>query len=311
MKQNRFSTQCCLGIFFLCLSFTVHANDVSAAVKKSIPAKKVPVPILDGFADGFPMKKGDFASAIIVDAQSGKVLYEFMPDKVWPAASLSKLTTALVVLDKKPSWNKIVKMSSKDEVGGARLRVNAGSKLSVKDLFFSSLVGSANNATMALSRQTGLTEKEFVLRMNKKAKELGLKKTVFHEPTGMNEENVTTASEMAKIAKIAFSAPDIKKAGTTVAYTLTPRGTTRVHTIKNTDKLIEGAPELGIMGGKTGYLVEAQYNFATMVQPLAPLEKEPPLIVVVMGAPSMTKSFASARALANWAWKAYSWPSLK
>lgn len=311
MKQEYFFTRLSLGVLVLCFSFTIQMHEVAAAVKKPVVAKKVSVPILDGFADGYPMKNGDFAAAIIVDVHSGKILYQYMPDKVWPAASLSKLTTALVVLDRKPSWNKIVKMSSKDEVGGARLRVSAGSKLSVKDLFFSSLVGSANNATMALSRQTGLTQKEFVSKMNKKVKDLGLKKTVFYEPTGMNENNVTTANEMAKIAKIAFSSPDIKRAGTTVTYTLTPRGTTRVHTIKNTDKLIEGAPELGIMGGKTGYLIEAQYNFATMVQPLAPLEKEPPLVVVVLGAPSMTKSFASARALANWAWKAYSWPSLK
>ncbi len=294
-----------------CALASFASGDAALAAVKKTSAKKAPVPMLDGMADGYPVQEDEFASAIVLDPASGKVLYQYAPDKTWPAASLSKLTTALVVLDQKPTWSKIVKMSAKDEVGGARLRVKAGSRLSVKDLFYSSLVGSANNATMALARQTGLSGKAFVSKMNKKAKALGLTKTVFHEPTGMDEENVTTAREMAAIATAAFSKPDIKKAATTVSYTLTPRGTRLVHTIKNTDPLLEGAPELDILGGKTGYLVEARYNFATLVQPLAPLDKEPPLAVVVMGAPSMAKSFVSARALANWAWKSYSWPSAK
>ena len=136
------------------------------------------VPSIDPLADGYQMKANEFASAIVLDPASGKVLYQDQPDKVWTIASLSKLMTAMVVLDRDIKWNKVVTMRGSDEVGGARLRLAVGTKVTVKDLFYSSLVGSANNATIAMARQTGLSNADFVALMNKKAKALGLTHTV-------------------------------------------------------------------------------------------------------------------------------------
>jgi D-alanyl-D-alanine endopeptidase (penicillin-binding protein 7) len=264
-------------------------------------------PTLDALADGYPRQADEFAAAVVVDVKSGKTLYEHQADKVWSVASLSKLATAMVAIDLRPKWAKVVALARQDEVGGGRLRVGVGTRLTVKDLFYTSLVGSANNTTMALARQTGLSAKAFVARMNKQAKDLGLSHTEFHEPSGMDPKNRSTAREMATLATAAFAKPDIKRAASDPVYEvrLASRAT---HTIRNTNALISSAPELDVVAGKTGYLEESMYNLVTMLEPETG-EKDRPLMVVVFGGRSKEQSFASARALANWAWKAYDWPS--
>ncbi len=267
---------------------------------------KTKIPVLDPLADGFLHTADDFTSAIVLDPVTGKELYRWQQDKLWPAASLTKLMTALVFLDTQPTWNKKVKMVRQDEVGGGRLRVRVGTTISVKDLFYASIVGSANNTTMTLARQTGLSQKKFVDRMNARAKKLGLTQTHFYEPTGMNPKNVTTASEMSQLALAAFMKKEIGAAASTEEYQIKPRGSRVTHTIRNTNHLMSEAPELDILGGKTGYLENSMYNFATLVKPVAPNDG-PGLLIVVLGSKTKDKSFTSARALANWAYKAYSW----
>ena len=109
-----------------------------------------------------------YVSAIVMDADTKKVLFEDNADKVWSAASLTKLMTAMVFLQYRPSWTKIVSIKSVDEVGGGRLRVNSGATMNIKDLMYCAISASANNAAMALARVTGLKRSTFVSYMNKK-----------------------------------------------------------------------------------------------------------------------------------------------
>lgn len=273
---------------------------LSAAVQVPQPVPGVPL-----YAQG----ANEFAAAIVVDARTGKELYAYKPDLVWTAASLTKLMTALVVMDHHQSWQKIVALSAADEVGGGRLRVNSGSTLSIQDLFYSSIVGSANNTTMALARLSGLGVKKFVTQMNVKAAALGLQNTKFFDPSGMDPRNHTTARDMALLSQSAFGIPLIRKAATTSRYRFVIRNTAQVKTITNTNKLLTEDPDMYVRGGKTGFLYESQYNLAVEMRPMRASLATPPLVVVVLGAPTKDGSFASAKALAQWAWKAYHWPS--
>jgi len=251
----------------------------------------------------------EFASAIVIDPATGKRLYAYLPDKKWTAASLTKLTNALVLLDQKPRWSKTIAYSSKDSVGGGELSLKSGTQITIQDLFYSSIVASANNAAMALARTSGLGVDGFVKKMNAKAKSLGLTTTKFYDPVGMDPRNVTTAAEMAVIAGKAFSTPAIQKAATTMTYRFATSNPTVKKTITSTDHLLTRDDTLYVLGGKTGFLYESRYNFVVKMRPMDADPAKPPLLIVVLGSPTYEGSFNAAKGLANWAWKAYTWAS--
>jgi len=271
------------------------------------------------FASGGPTKvagslpyhrsDNEFISAIVLDAASRKVLYEYKADQKHPAASLTKLMGALVFLDHRPAWNAVVSLKAADEVGGGRLRVASGATLSVLDLFYSSITASANNAATAMARVSGLGTAGFVRAMNKKAKALGLATTTFTDPSGIEPTNVTTAREIATLALAAFDADPIRRSATTAVYRFKIRNTGQAKEIRSTDDLLTSPAhdDLYVTGGKTGFIYESMYNFVVKVRPTTDTDPKRTLMVVVFGAPTRESSFASAKALAQWAWKAYRW----
>ena len=272
---------------------------------------KVQLPVLKNGAPAYPRQADEFASAIVIDVTSGKELYVFHPDEVRSAASLTKLMGALVYLDTKPKLTKIVTLKKADEVGGGRLRVNDGATMSVQDMLYSSIVGSANNCATALARLSGLGLKTFVARMNAKARALKLSSAAhFADPAGMDPKNVLTVRDEAKIATAAFANPLLRQIASTSVYSFKVRNTGEVHTIKNTNHLLTMDPNMYVLAGKTGYLEEAQYNFDVKLRNTDAGSRED-LLVIVLGSPTEPRVFASGKALAEWAWKAYSWPSVR
>ncbi|MCD4705740.1 hypothetical protein K8R61_01525, partial [bacterium] len=202
-------------------------------------------------------------SAIIVDAKTGKILYEKNSEQQMSIASITKLMSAKVVLDLDPDWEKVMKYSSVDDDvfdyakkwEMAYLYVDQGDTMTVKDLFFSSLVGSANNAVFSLSRSTGLLRRDFVETMNRKAKEIGMENTHFKEPSGLSPSNISTAQDLAKLGRKVFNSFKMLEATTAKRYTFSTINTENPHTIKNRNKLLSS--DLYILGTKTGYLDEA------------------------------------------------------
>lgn len=254
----------------------------------------------------YARRDGEFSAALVMDARTKKVLYAYQADLAWPAASLTKLMGALVFLDYRPSWNTIVSIKKQDEVGGGRLRVNSGATMSVRDMLYSSITASANNAATALARIT-LGRTAFVRAMNRKAAKLGLAETHFVDPSGISPKNVTTARDMAKLALAAFSVDAIRRPATTASYRFKIRNTGEVKTLKSTNDLLiaEAYDDVFVTGGKTGFLYESAYNLAVRLKPLDPAKKLPNLLVVVFGSQTRESSFESARSLATWAWNGY------
>lgn len=233
-------------------------------------------------------------SAIIIDQVTGEVLYAKNSYSKWIPASLTKLVTAQVVLDLKPKMTKICTMSSKDEVGGARLSTYAGAKYRLQDLLNASLVASANNATSALAHCTGLTDAQFIAKMNAKAKQLGAINTSFVETTGMDIANTTTANDMAKIANAAFSTKIIRDIAQKKTFTMTTQGSSpkRTHNLKTTNALLADA-SVHALAGKTGYLDESLYNFAGSFKNADGKF----IITVILGSPAKAQSFTETKVL--------------
>ncbi|MDQ7814886.1 MAG: serine hydrolase [Patescibacteria group bacterium] len=283
------------GLFFGATLVFALAEGARAAV----------TPVLKTNAAQYSRADNQFVSAVVMDSSSGKVLYSYQPAKKWPPASITKLMSALVTLEHHQPWDSLVSVSSKDEVGGARLNVKPGARATVRDLFYSSLVGSANNTTMTLARVSGLGTSGFIKRMNQKAKELKMADTVFTEPTGIMETNMTTAADLAKLTEAAFSQYTIRRAASTMRYRFYERPNSLLHTLINTNHLLTRDQDIYVLGGKTGYIDEAMYNLAVKVKLMK--KTVPVLTIVVMGAPTKQASFDSTKALALWAWNAYDW----
>ena len=170
--------------------------------------------------------------------------------------------------------------------------LNPGETVTMKDLFNASLLGSANNATMAYVRQLGIPTDEFVQDMNRKAVELHLEQTEFHDVTGLTAQNVSTAYEIAVMANYAFSHyPEISQATSQKEYSFTVNGTNREHTIHNTNKYVQTG-EMNVTGSKTGFLYEAGY--CLVVKGADALKNR---VAVIMNSPGQENQFIEGKRL--------------
>ncbi|MBL8030589.1 MAG: D-alanyl-D-alanine carboxypeptidase [Candidatus Doudnabacteria bacterium] len=231
---------------------------------------------------------------IVIDKKTNEVMLSKNENLLWTPASLTKLMTAMVFLDSKTMLSKKVAMKKEDEVGGSRLYTKTGVQYKASDLFHASLIASNNNATNALARSTGYSREKFVGLMNKKAAELGAGQTKFFEPTGIDPKNLTTASDFAKIINAAFADPYIGQVVKKNAYSFTAvNSKTYKHNLVTTNKLL-GDGQVGALGGKTGYLEESKYNFATITKDGFGNE----YIIVVLGAENSAAQFGQVKKLA-------------
>jgi D-alanyl-D-alanine carboxypeptidase len=243
-------------------------------------------------------------SSAVIDCKSDAVLFGKQKDQIWPIASITKLITALVFLEHNPGWETIYQIKAEDKQEGGRIYLFTGEKVKVKDLFYFSLVGSDNTAAMALVRSTGLSDEEFINKMNEKARALGLKNTYFDDPVGLSAGNVSTAKETAALARAAFANEDVSGASLTKAYEFeTLEG--RKKKINNTDGLLDIFPQNGIkiLGGKTGYIEASGYCFVGKFADHSGNE----IISVVLGADSYNARFVQTKEMVEWVYENYQW----
>lgn len=263
------------------------------------PASRVPV-LLPGAS--FDFSKITAEAVLVIDDATREVLLARNSRVPRPIASLTKLMTAMVALDHRVPMGRTVSITDADEVGGARLRVENGTPLTVRQIFDAMLVGSANNAANALARCTKLAKEDFVAEMNAKAEELGLGSTKFVDPTGIEVENVSTAEDVAALAFEAFASPEVRRATTTAQVEIVAAKST--HKFKNTNELlVDDRNGLYVLGGKTGYLIESKWNLAVKMRD----SRMKPVLVVVLGSADKARSFKDAEIAAKWVWSNYRW----
>jgi serine-type D-Ala-D-Ala endopeptidase (penicillin-binding protein 7) len=204
----------------------------------------------------------------------------------------------LTFLDFKVDWDKTIEMDTSDANNSSRSPLRAGDVYRVRDLFHCSLMSSDNRATRALARSTGVSTDSFIVMMNRKVDSLGLFSIKVDEVTGLSENNVASAYDLARLVNIASATPTIQTALLTKQYSFISEKRKRLITLGNTDRLLFS--EWNVQGGKTGYIGESGYCFAVRIAN----DKGHDLTGVVLGAHSNSRRFKEATKLFQWAFTA-------
>jgi D-alanyl-D-alanine endopeptidase (penicillin-binding protein 7) len=243
---------------------TAHARSTNRARGSSKSAKKrynPPVPPLT--KAGLPNIQA--ASAIIVDLDTGAELYAKNADEIRPIASVGKLFLALAVRGKGLPLDGTTAIHDEDlrfARGGARSRLPVGRAFLNHDLLRAMLIASDNRACTALGRAAGWTASELVAAMNRTAQGLGLTKTRFEDPSGLNG-NVSTAREVVIGLKAALADPVLAEIMGTPVTTVRSVGTSPLAVdYISTDVALRTETRFPVLGGKTGYTDEARYCLA-------------------------------------------------
>jgi D-alanyl-D-alanine endopeptidase (penicillin-binding protein 7) len=235
-------------------------------------------------------------SAIVVDPATGAILYEKNAEATRPIASITKLMTVLVFLEGKPNLDRLAEIQREDLSGAGHTKLRLHEQVALGDLLHMALMCSDNAATRVLVRESSLAPEDFLARMNQKALELGLTHTRYVEFTGLDQRNVSTASDVARLLRVAANQPTIQGITTTRSYEFKStrpygsRNIPRTHMVANTNRLLYGRYE--ILGGKTGFIQEAGYCLATWLR-----ADGREMIAVVLGAPTNATRFADVMRL--------------
>ncbi len=246
------------------------------------------------------------ASAIVVDRATGTVLYEKNSGNPRSIGSISKLMTAFVFLKGRPDLSAAAAIAPADVRSGGVQHVSVGDMVTVGDLLRASLVGSDNSSTAALVRLSGMSEGDFVSRMNEVAAEIGMRETTFLDPTGLSPENRSVAPDLVRLVDEAMK-NDVIREATEMSSVSFAGASGRVYSIDTTDDLLHSflnEPPYKVIGGKTGFLPEAGYCLGSLVSENGGHE----LVVVVLGSETITGRFQDVKALAAWAYKTHEWP---
>ncbi|KLU61400.1 D-alanyl-D-alanine carboxypeptidase DacF precursor [Peptococcaceae bacterium CEB3] len=244
----------------------------------------------------------DAVSAVLMDAASGKILWEKDAHQELPPASVTKLMTLLVAAEavkegKVKLTDKVTSSENASKLGGSQIYLEPGETFTLEQLLYAVAVGSANDACVAVAEHICGTEEAFVEEMNKKAQELGLKNTHFVNAYGLPASgHYTSAYDLAVMAREALKYPLIMQLTGTKEYDL--RG--GKFKLWNTNKLLWWYP--GTEGFKTGWTNEAHYCLASTVK-----RDGLGLICVVMGVPQPKGHFAESMKIYNWGFANYAY----
>ena len=284
--------------FILCfgaVGWAPHAGFVAAApAPAAAPDPTVDPPRLLNVSD-LPRPRIRAGSAIVYNPTTHEILWESNSFERRPIASITKVMTALVLLDEQPDLDADVVVSRQDVRRASTRYLRRGERVSLYNLLHLALVASDNSAARALARASRWGTDAFVEQMNAKARELGLQGTVFTDPSGLHAGNVSTAYDISRLIAYATSKPVISTILRKPAHRL--QTSRRRLTVRNTNKLLRG--RLLIHGGKTGYIDASGYCLAAVVK----LPDTDPLSVVVLGAGSNSRRFSEVRRLAEWVTK--------
>lgn len=198
------------------------------------------------------------SSALVVDVKTGKTLYQKNATKVRPIASLTKLMTALVVLDAKQNLNQTITVDKNDldRVKHTHTRIRMGTKVTRRDALHLALMSSENRMASALARHYPGGRSAFVRAMNNKARQLGMRNTHFNDSTGLSTRNVSTAQDLGKLAAAAYRQPLIRQFTQDENREMRFSAPAYSLMFNNTNPLVKN-PDWDVRLSKTGFTDEA------------------------------------------------------
>lgn len=233
-------------------------------------------------------------AAIIYNPTTREVLWSSNAESERSIASITKVMTALVVLESGLDLAQPVTVARTDVARASTTYLRAGYQVTGEDLLNLLLVGSDNAAARALARVSPYGAEGFIDRMNEKALELGLSSTHYADPSGLLAANVSSALDMAQL--IAYAAADERIGGVMRKTSYTTHAGKRTITANSTNQLVKTG-DIDVLGGKTGFISRSGYCLASLLR-LPQTGQQ--VAVVVLGAKSNASRFWETRHLFNW-----------
>ena len=234
--------------------------------------------------------------ALVFDERDGEVIYKRSANKKMPIASITKLMTAMVVIDANLPMDELitVRRVDRDTIRYSRTRLPVGTTLSRRDLLTMALMASENRAAFALARTYPGGTKAFVKAMNEKARYLGLQNTNFADSAGLRNENTSTAEELAKLVHVASQYSMIRQFTTTVKDVVIDDYTGKAIRFSNTNRLIRKM-DWDISLSKTGFTSDAG-NCLVMKLTL----EDRPLIFVLLNSWGKLSKYGDSNRIKRW-----------
>lgn len=287
----------CFLVAFPSRIFSVEAENIEKTSEDGESAENV-----SGDGENAPFEL-DCLSAVLMDAETGTVIFEKSGDEPHPPASVTKVMTLLLTMEAieagKLGTDDILTVSEyAASMGGSQIFLEAGEKMSVDELIKSAVVASANDACVTLAEAVGGSETAFIAMMNEKAEELGMKNSRFENSTGLDD---TVTDHYMSARDIAIASRELLGYPLITEYSTIWMDTVRNGTfgLTNTNRLIRFYS--GATGLKTGSTSKAKFCIS------ATAERDGiHLIAVIMGAPTRDKRTECAKALLDWGFANYS-----
>ena len=200
-------------------------------------------------------------ASILMDMDSGRILYERNPDKERLIASITKIMTAVVALENNNIDDVVTVGEEVLKMYGSNIYVEVGEKLSLRDLLYGLLMRSGNDAAVVIANYVSKNETDFVKLMNKKAEEIGMNNTFFANCHGLDDDtkNYSTARDMALLSRYAYKNKDYRKITKTVKYQT--KSNLKSYVWYNRNKLLTQYEYA--TGGKNGYTPDAGRTLVT------------------------------------------------
>lgn len=245
----------------------------------------------------------DAKSAILIERDTGEVLFDKNSEEKLPPASMTKIMTLLLIMEaletgelKKDETIRVSERAS--SMGGSQIFLEAGEEMSVDDLLKGIAVASGNDASVAVAERLAGSEEAFADKMNRKAKELNLKNTHFENATGLPADNhYSTSQDMAIIAKELLKYESITDY-TSIYEDYLRKGEENEFWLVNTNKLVKSYP--GVDGLKTGFTDEAKYCLTATAK-----KEDMRAVAVVMGAETTKKRNETVTGMLDYAFNHY------
>jgi D-alanyl-D-alanine endopeptidase (penicillin-binding protein 7) len=234
------------------------------------------------------------SSVIVLDAVDSSVLYSKQAQRPVPIASITKLMTALVVLDAGQPMDEMIELTTADRrlERSSASRLAIGSKISRGDLLHLALMSSENRAAHAVARAYPGGLPACIKAMNAKARALGMKTARFTDPTGLSSGNVSSASDLAKLVAAAAADPTIRTYSTSTSHTVAIGR--QLLEFRNTNSLVNKA-DWDVMVQKTGYTSDAGQCLV-----MKTVIRERPVLIVLLNSFGKYTRVADVRRIRKW-----------
>lgn len=282
MKIKLLAVALCIVLMFLSMSVCVYSADADTAGSASFEL--------------------NCASAVLMEAETGTVLYEKNADEALPPASVTKIMTLLLVMEAIDAgtlkWDDTVTASAHaTSMGGSQIYLKEGEQMTVEDMVKSVVIASANDAAVALAEHIAGSEDVFVDRMNARAKELGMNNTNFENTNGLDD---TAENHVISARDIAIMSRELIKHKKVLEYSSTWMDTVRngEFGLTNTNRLVRFYK--GCTGLKTGSTAKAKFCISATAE-----RDGMSLIAVIMASPSRDERNAAAKTLLDWGYANY------